>query len=182
MARLVAGEDTALDDLMARHAPRLFSYVFRLLQNRADAEDIAEEVFVRIYENRARFDPRKRFSTWIYTIATNLVRDLQRHRARHPRVSLDAQSPEGTTSFREILPDAQPDPGEMLVAQERSNRVRVAIAELPDELRVPLVLFVYEEKSHAEIGEVLECSAKAVEMKLYRARNELRSRLEKVVV
>jgi RNA polymerase sigma-70 factor (ECF subfamily) len=181
MARLLAGEENALDDLMARHASRLFHYLLRLLQNQSEAEDIAEEVFVRVYEHRSRFDLRKSFSTWVYTIATNLVRDLQRHRARHPRVSLDAESAGGPASFREMVADTQPGPGELLDRQERSEHVRDAIAHLPDELRVPLVLFVYEDKSHAEIAEMLECSPKAIEMRLYRARSELRSRLEKVL-
>src|SRR5947209_13770778 len=91
MARLAAGQDGALDDLMERHAERLYHYLLRVLQNETEAADIAEEAFVRIYEHRANFKPRSKFSTWLYTIATNLARDAKRYRARHPQLSLDAE-------------------------------------------------------------------------------------------
>ena len=76
MARLAAGEDEALNELMARHAERLFRYLLRLLQNETEAADLAQESFVRVYQNRARFVARHKFTTWLYAIATNLARDL----------------------------------------------------------------------------------------------------------
>jgi RNA polymerase sigma-70 factor (ECF subfamily) len=181
MARLAAGEDEALDELMARHAERLFHYLFRVLQNESEAADMAEESFVRVYQNRARFNPRNKFTTWVYTIATNLARDIQRHRARHPHFSLEAEHPETGHGFRESLAAGDPNPAERLEAAERAEAVRGAIAALPEDLRLPLVLAEYEDKSHAEIGVILDCSAKAVEMRLYRARQQLRGRLEKVL-
>ena len=81
MARLVAGHDPALDELMGRHAERLYSYLLRVVQNESDAAELAEESFVRVYQNRGRFRSANRFSTWLYTIATNLARDLQRELA-----------------------------------------------------------------------------------------------------
>lgn len=178
MARLVAGHDPALNDLMGRHADRLYHYLFRLLQNETEAADLAEEAFVRIYENRVRFKPQSKFSTWLYAIATNLVRDLQRHRARHPQVSLEAQHQETGQDFHETLPEPKPNPGESMEADERVGAVRRAIAALPEDLRVPLVLVEYEEKSYAEIATILDCSSKAVEMRLYRARQQLREQLK----
>src|SRR5258708_25202197 len=91
MARLAAGHDAALNDLMARHAEKVFHYLIRQLQNETEAEELAQETFVRVYQNRGRYDPRARFSTWLYTIATNLARDRWRWRRRHPQVSLDAE-------------------------------------------------------------------------------------------
>jgi RNA polymerase sigma-70 factor (ECF subfamily) len=177
MARLAAGQDAALDELMSRHAERLSHYLLRLLQNESEAADVAEEAFVRVYLHRKRFRRGKKFSTWLYTIATNLARDLQRQHARHPQVSLDSQ-PEGSArDFKESVPETRPGPLETLEASERAETVRLAVAALPEELRVPLILSVYEEQSHAEIAEVLDCSAKAVEMRLYRARQQLRGRL-----
>jgi RNA polymerase sigma-70 factor (ECF subfamily) len=181
MARLVAGQDAALDELMARHAERLWHYCLRLLQNESEAADVAEEAFVRVYLHRKRFKRGKKFSTWLYTIATNLARDLQRQRARHPHVSLDSQTEGSSHDFRESLPDSRPGPPETLEANERAEAVRLAVAALPEELRIPLVLAVYEEQSQAEIAEVLDCSAKAVEMRLYRARQHMRERLEKAL-
>ena len=90
MTRLAAGHDAALNDLMDRHAERLFQYLVRSLQNDDDAADLAQETFVRVYQNRTKFDPSKKFSTWLYTIASYLVRTRYRWRTRHPQVSLDA--------------------------------------------------------------------------------------------
>ncbi len=177
MARLAAGHDAALDALMERHAARLHNYLVRVLQNETEAADLAEESFVRIYQNRARFRPAHKFSTWLYAIATNLSRDVQRHRARHPNVSLEAEHGEAGQNLREVLREGKPGPDETLLATERAEAVRRAVADLPEDLRVPLVLAEYEDKSYAEIAEILECSAKAVEMRLYRARQELRGTL-----
>lgn len=176
MNKLVAGHDAALNELMDRHAERLFHYLLRLLQNETEASDLAQESFVRVYQHRTRYKTEHKFSTWLYTIATNLARDLQRHRARHPQVSLEAEQPD----FCEILRETGPDPGATLDSAERADAVRRAVAELPEELRLPLVLSEYEDKSHAEIAAILNCTAKAVEMRLYRARQQLRTRLEKV--
>jgi RNA polymerase sigma-70 factor, ECF subfamily len=181
MARLVTGEDEALDELMARHAVRLFHYLIRVLQNETEAADLAEESFVRVYQNRIRFKPQHKFTTWLYAIATNLARDLQRHRARHPHVSLQAEPTDAGHGLQESLPEHKPNPGELLEATERAEAVRRAIADLPEELRVPLLLAEYEEKSYAEIAAILNCSAKAVEMCLYRARHQLRARLERLL-
>ena len=181
MAQLADGKDAALNELMARHSERLFHYLLRLLQNETEAADLAEEAFVRVYQSRARFNPRHKFSTWLYTIATNLARDLQRYRARHPNLSLEAEPAQPGSPLREVLPDAQPGPGELLESAERADLVRRAVAALPEDLRLPLLLAQYEEKSHAEIAAILDCSPKAVEMRVYRARQELRSRLGKLL-
>ena len=181
MNRLVSGHDAALNDLMDRHQLRLFQYLVRSLQNEAEAEDMAQETFVRVYQNRTRFDPQQKFSTWLYTIASNLVRNRYRWRTRHPQVSLDAEN-EGTgTSFGENLPDARPSPGEMMLAEEQGEIVRRAIAGLPEKLRTPLILAEYENQSSAEIAEVLGCTSKAAETRIARARQQLRNSLGKLL-
>lgn len=176
MARLNAGHDAALNALMDRHGERLFHYLVRQLSNESDAADLAQESFVRIYHNRARFDPAQKFSTWLYAIATNLVRDRFRWHQRHPQVSLDADREEAG-SILDTLPDAAASASEQMAAEERASEVRTAVESLPEELRTPLILSEYEDLSHAEIGAVLSCTAKAVETRLYRARNQLRKRL-----
>jgi len=176
MARLNAGHDAALNVLMDRHSERLFHYLVRQLKNETDAADLAQETFVRVYHNHARFDPAQKFSTWLYAIATNLVRDRFRWHQRHPQVSLDAER-EDAGSILDTLPDAAASVSEQMAAEERAGEVRAAVESLPDELRTPLILSEYEGLSHAEIGAVLSCTAKAVETRLYRARNYLRKRL-----
>jgi RNA polymerase sigma-70 factor (ECF subfamily) len=176
MARLNAGQDTALNALMARHSERLFHYLLRQLNHETDAAEVAQESFVRVYHNRTRFDPAHKFSTWLYAIATNLVRDRFRWHARHPQVSLDAEREEAG-SILDTLPDTAASAREQLQAQERAGEVRAAVESLPEELRTPLILFEYEGLSQADIGAVMNCSAKAVETRLYRARNHLRKKL-----
>ena len=177
MARLVTGHDAALNDLMERHAEKLFHYLVRSLQNEEDAADLAQETFVRVYQNRAKFDANHRFSTWLYVIATNLVKSRYRYRTRHPQVSLDAENEATGESFRESVPEHNPTPSESLQGEERAEAIRKAVGQLPAELREPLILSEYEELSHAEIGAILACTPKAVETRIYRARKKLREEL-----
>ncbi|MGO8701401.1 MAG: RNA polymerase sigma factor [Limisphaerales bacterium] len=177
MIRLSAGHDDALNDLMDRHGKKLFHYLARALQSEDDAADLAQETFCRVYQSRAKYNPRQKFSTWLYAIATNLVKDRYRYRTRHPQVSLDAENAEMETSLQDRLPDHHATPSETLASTERAETVRRAVAALPEELRLPLILAEYEERSHAEIGEVLGCTAKAVETRIYRARLQLRQTL-----
>jgi RNA polymerase sigma-70 factor, ECF subfamily len=177
MERLASGHDTALNDLMTRHAQRLFHYLIRQLRDESDAEDLAQETFVRVFQHRQKFNPTHRFSTWLYTIATNLVRDRQRWRTRHPQVSLDAENESTGGDLKDKLPATGATPEEKLIGGERAAAVRAAIAKLPEDLRTVILLFEYEEQSQQEIAAVLNCTPKAVEMRLYRARQELRERL-----
>jgi RNA polymerase sigma-70 factor (ECF subfamily) len=181
MGRLAQGQDTALNALMARHGERLFHYLIRQLQNETEAADLAEEAFVRVYQNCARYDPKQKFSTWLYTIATNLVRDQFRWRARHPQISLESTAEETGSPLADHLPDVQEGPDQKAQTAERAEAVRKAIADLPEDLRVPLVLAEYEDLSQLEIGAILSCSAKAVEMRVRRAREQLRTRLRKLL-
>ena len=177
MVRLQAGGDAALDDLMHRHGPRLFHYLSRQLRDETEAADLAQETFVRVYQHRARFDPQKKFTTWLYAIATNLVRDRMRRLQRHPQVSLEAENEATETSLQDRLAATAPTPPETLQAEERAAAVRDAVAALPEDLRTPLILAEYEDWSQAEIATMLECTVKAVEMRLYRARQQLRQAL-----
>jgi len=178
--RLAAGHGAALNDLMERHAEKLFNYLVRCLQNEEDAADATQETFVRVYQHCAKFDTRASFATWLYAIATNLVKDRYRHRARHPQVSLDAENEVTGEDFRESVPEQKPTPSESLQGAERAEAVRKAVGQLPEELRTPLILCEYEELAHAKIGEILNCTGKAVETRIYRARQQLRTSLAKL--
>jgi RNA polymerase sigma-70 factor (ECF subfamily) len=177
MKRLAGGHDAALNELMERHGGRLFHYLMRCLQDESEAAEVAQESFVRVYQHRGRFDGRRKFSTWLYTIATNLVKDRYRWRSRHPQVSLDVGNEPAGESFRDRLRDRDPSPSEQLQASERAETVRRAVAALPEELRTPLILAEYEGHSQAEIGAILGCSTKAVETRISRARQRLRASL-----
>ena len=177
MERLAAGHGPALNALMERHGERLFHYLVRVLHDESEAEDLAQESFVRVYQHRDKFNPAHKFSTWLYSIATNLARDRLRRVSRHPQVTLDGGRDSDEASLGDVLPSPEPGPAERLVGVERAEAVRIAVAELPEDLRTPLILAEYEDQSHAEIAAVLGCSTKAVEMRIYRARQQLRARL-----
>ena len=136
---------------------------------------------MRVYQNRAKFDPRQKFSTWLYTIATNLSRDRLRWRSRHPQVSLDSEDERSGTTLVKNLPAAQAAPDKQLESSERAEAVRKAVAALPEELRTALILIGYEGRSQAEAGAILNCSVKTVEMRIYRARNRLRQVLAELL-
>lgn len=178
--RLAAGHDSALSDLMDRHGERLFRFLVRELQSESEAADLAEESFVRVYQHRHSFDPRHKFTTWLYAIAANLVRDRFRWRSRHPEVSVHLSEQTGA-DWLEQLESPAPHPGEDLDRAERAEAIRRAVAELPEELKTPLILSVYEGLAHSEIAEALGTSAKAVEMRIYRARQRLRGHLGKLL-
>jgi RNA polymerase sigma-70 factor (ECF subfamily) len=182
MGRLIQGHDGALDTLMERHSPRLFHYLLRQLSE-SEAEDCTQETFVRIYLNRAKFRPGAKFSTWLYTIATNLARDCQRRKSRHPEVSLDAGSEAGDSdgTLLDTMADGGKTPRGILLAGERAEQVRQAVQSLAEELREALILYEYEDLSQTEIAEVLQCTPKAVETRIYRARNLLRKSLAGLV-
>jgi len=181
MGRLAFGQDSALNDLMDRHGGKLFHYLIRCLQDEDDAADLAQETFVRVYRQRAKFDRGQKFSTWLYAIASNLVKDRYRYRTRHPQVPLDAEKRAARGDFGENQAGHEPLPDQTLEAEERAEAVRRAVAGLPEQLRTPLVLSEYEELSHAEIGAILSCSAKAVETRLYRAHKLLRTVLRSLL-
>ncbi|SPE56486.1 RNA polymerase sigma factor [Verrucomicrobia bacterium] len=181
MARLAGGQDAALNDLMERHAPKLFHYLLRSLQDEEDAADLAQETFVKVYQHRARFDRTQKFSTWLFAIASNLVRDRFRWRSRHPQVSLDAENPHTETTLGDTLLASAAAPDQSLQAAERAETVRQAVAALPEELQQPLILAVYEGLAQAEIAKILNCSIKAVETRIYRARQRLRVSLAGLV-
>ena len=167
MQRLAAGEDLALNEIMERWKSRLSAYLFRFTGNENVAADLAQETFVRIYQGRAKFRPHGNFSTWLFGIAANLGRQHHRWQRRHPTIPME----EAGESM------ASGDPGASAELREREQAICSAIASLPGDLREALILSEYEELSHAEIATVSECSVKAVERRLSRAREQLRKQL-----
>lgn len=176
MLRLRGGEDTALNELMTRWQTRLVSFIYRYVGNHADAVDLAQETFVRVFESRRRYKPTAKFSSWLFQIASNLCRNYFRWKQRHPTVALDAPTEE-RGSLGDVLPSEADSPADTLARNELAAAVRDGIQALPHDLKTAVLLFEYEDLSHEEIAAVLGCSRKAVETRLYRARNILRGSL-----
>jgi RNA polymerase sigma-70 factor (ECF subfamily) len=181
MEALRGGDELALNRIMGRHRDKIFHYLIRLLQDEEEAVDLAQETFVRVYLNREKFDPKNRFTSWMYAIATNLARDRMRWVARHRNVSLATPLARSEATLADTLKDTGLEPNESLERDEQINQVKEALAEMPEELRTPLVLVEYENMSQAEIALVLNCTPKAVENRLYRARKLLREKLSRLL-
>jgi RNA polymerase sigma-70 factor (ECF subfamily) len=179
MARLAGGHDAALNDLMDRHAQRLFHFLCRMLGNEDDANDLAQETFVRVFQHRATYKPDYKFGTWLFTIAANLSRNHLRWRSRHPTTSLDTPSQGTDQNLGGVLPASDPSPTDAAVTEERTKAVRAAVQSLPDDLREAIVLCEWDDLTLADAAAVLQTTPKAVESRLYRARNLLREELKK---
>lgn len=171
MNRLRAGEDAALAPLMQRWEAPVKRFIFRLIGNTADAEDLAQDVFVRIYTKRDSYRPGAKFSTWCFSIAANQAKNRLRWWRRRPALSLDAWTEAGGETADEGPGGVQAS--NAAVQSEQRVAVQKAVADLPVDLRTALVLFEYEQQSVIEIAETLQCTPKAVENRLYRARQKL---------
>jgi RNA polymerase sigma-70 factor (ECF subfamily) len=179
MARLAAGHDAALNDLMERHAGTLFGFLCRFVRDEDAANDLAQETFVRVYQHRGDFKPGQRFSTWLFTIGGNLARNHLRARSRRPEVPLETSDDDDRPSVADTLPAAGNTPDEHAQRAEKQAAVRDAVAQLPDDLREAIVLCELEDRSVAEAAGILATTVKAVESRLYRARQQLRTSLSR---
>ena len=178
MERLAAGQDAALNDLMERHATPVFHFLCRMVGNEDDANDLAQETFVRVFRARGSFRTSENFSAWLFTIAANLARNHFRWRSRHSNVSLETETGESDQTLGSTLPANNPAPNEQALATERAAAVRLAVGKLPEDLREAVVLCEWEELSMADAARILETTPKAVESRLYRARQILREKLK----
>jgi RNA polymerase sigma-70 factor, ECF subfamily len=177
LMRLVGRGDTkALEELIEKHQALVAGTVARMLGSNSDVEDIAQQVFIRVWKSARRYVPRAKFTTWLLKITRNLVFNELRRSRRRPHVPL--QSEPGAEDFplkdeMNLAPDAS------LLELELQRQIEEAILQLPESQRMALVLRRYEQLSYEQIAEVLDLSVPAVKSVLFRARTELRSRLSK---
>ena len=166
--------------LMGRHAKHLINLAYRFLGTVADAEDVAQDVFFRLYEHPPTLHPSTKFSTWLYRVTANRCLDLLRAKSRRPKmVPLEIPNPEDpeAQSSSQQLTSPAANPRDQIAQKETATATRAAIATLPLELRSPLLLSTIEELSQETIAQILGISAKAVERRIHRARVILKERL-----
>ncbi len=168
------GDDTAFDILLARYKRPVINFIYRMLNDAAAAEDVAQEVFVKVYRHIHRFNPGKgtKFSTWLFQIARNQTLDAIRYRSRRPLEFRDLSENEAAD-----LAATPSTAAARLLQEEQVATVARAIQKLPAKQRTAIVLTVYQEMSQVEISAVMGCSVRAVESHLARARKTLRRRL-----
>jgi RNA polymerase sigma-70 factor (ECF subfamily) len=178
MARVQAGDEAAFAALMERWELPTKAVIARLVLNATEAEELAQETFVRVWQQRDKFRSGAEFRPWLFAIAVNLARNRLRWWRRRPSVSLEEWTTGDESGFAATQHHQDAPAGSaQLERAERAAAVRDAIAALPTDLREAVVLFEYEQLSHAEIAAVVGATPKAVETRLYRAREKLRTAL-----
>jgi len=175
MQAVSSGDMTAFEQLVARHQALVAGTVARMLGDNSEVDDVAQQVFVRVWKSAKRYVPRAKFTTWLLKITRNLVFNELRRRKRRSVVSLQHESGE---EEMQIEDERSQQPDVSLLESELQGAITSAIAQLPETQRMALVLRRYEELSYEEIADVLDQSVPAVKSLLFRARTELRQRLK----
>jgi RNA polymerase sigma-70 factor (ECF subfamily) len=178
MLRVRDGDQTAFAELTERYGNRVFGFLCRQVGDRAEAEDLTQEVFLRLYRARSRYRARARFSTWVFHITQNVARNALRSRRRRPWMPLD-----GSTLSEQGQPtDRGEAPSRPLERCELAGVVRAAVAGLATRQRAAVELHQFEERTYAEVAAELDMTPKAAKSLLYRARNQLRATLTAMMV
>lgn len=177
MLRVRSGDSESFELLLRRHRTPLINYFLRLVRDRGLAEDLAQEVFLRVYQARHRYQPEAQFTTWLYRIATNLALNSIRDRKPQQTRCLTADNQEGESPVDRIA-DQRPSAECSLIADDRQRIIREAIEALPEKQRTAVILHKYQDVDYRQIGKILNVSDSAVKSLLFRAYETLRCRLE----
>ncbi len=179
LKRIARGDDDAFKTLFDRHYRLAYSVIYRHLGVQSAAEDLVQEAFLRVYRNAAKWEPSAKFSTWFYTIVSNLCLNFKRDRARD-KLRLLSGGPDDEGNPLEQLAGATDPPSEDGDERQRKSRlIAEAMESLPENQRMALILSKYENKSYEEIAKVLDTTVAAVKSMTARARVALREKLSK---
>ena len=180
MLRVRDDDSTAFADLVERFQHRLVAVMHHLIGNADEAEDLAQEVFLRVYRTRKKYTPKAKFSTWIFTIANNLALNALRDRKRRPVLPLEVfdSGPLGPRPTEAAAASRDAPPAHNLQQQELAGVIRLALDDLNERQRVAIVLNKFEDMNYADIADVMGLTTKAVKSLLSRARAKLREALQ----
>ena len=176
MLRVRDGDEASFETLLRRYRLPLVSFFCRMLRDQGLAEDLAQEVFLRVYKSRERYQPEARFTTWLYRIATNLA--LNAIRDRRDEVSDGASDDPDDGPVVERFVDPRPSVEQRLMQGDRERLIRQAVEALPENQRAAVILHKYQEVNYGQIAKILRVSESAVKSLLFRAYETLRVRLE----
>jgi len=175
MLRVREGCSTSFAILLEKYRGPVIHFLYRMVQNQAVAEELAQEVFLRVYKSRANYEPTAKFTTWLFRIATHLALNWHRDgKAVKREESLDCESAEG---IQRQIPDRDPGVEQRLLREARFKEIRKAIQGLPEKQRAAVLMHKYQEMDYSQIAGALECSESAVKSLLFRAYETLRARL-----
>jgi RNA polymerase sigma-70 factor (ECF subfamily) len=182
MLRVKAGDDSAFEYLVQKYRRPMVNFMYRMAHNAAAAEDLAQEVFLRVYRSRASYEASAKFTTWLYRIATNLAvnhaRDT-RHERPENMASLD--EPDQETGTTMDVPDATPSAEQNILQRERLAAIRQRVQALPERQRMAVVMHKYQQMDYKQIADVLKLSESATKSLLFRAYETLRGQLKEFV-
>src|SRR6202012_5887412 len=175
MNRVKEGHEPSFAALLERHRSSVVHFLYRMVQNQAVAEELAQEVFLRVFRSRASYERTAKFTTWLFRIATHLALNSLRD-GKHERLQESLDKDTDDRPARQVS-DRRPTAEDSMVYQARLREVRDAIATLPEKQRAAVLMHKYEEMEYSQIAQVLECSESAVKSLLFRAYEGLRARL-----
>jgi RNA polymerase sigma-70 factor (ECF subfamily) len=183
MLDVKAGDEASFELLLRKYRSPLVNFLYRMVRDRAHAEDLAQEVFLRVYRARQEYAPSAKFTTWMFRIATNLaLNSVRDNRHRQMEISMDQPVESGEENPRVMeVPDRAPNVEQDLVARSRAEQIMKAIHALPEKQRAAVLLHKYQELDYDEIARVLQCSESALKSLLFRAYETLRADLAPLV-
>ena len=179
--RFQQGDATAFHEIFNKHKARVINLSYRFVQNKDTAEDIAQDVFIKIYEKRLKFDPKAKFTTWLYRVTVNASLDFIRKNKfiARPANRMDEDPGQKEDFFERVGDTNSPSPSETVQQKELHALLRTEIDALPEELKLPILLYQFENLPYEEIARILKITPKAVERRLYHAKQRLRDNLSK---
>ena len=185
MLDVKAGDQQSFELLLQRYRAPLVNFLYRMVRSREQAEDLAQEVFIRVYRAREEYVPSAKFTTWLFRIATNLaLNSLRDHRHQKLEISMDApvtaDAEHGDEKPFEVA-DKHPTIEQKLVEEDRKKMIRHAIEKLPEKQRAAVLLHKYQELDYSEIAKILSVSESALKSLLFRAYESLRIELAPLV-
>ncbi len=181
MLDVKAGDDASFDFLLQKYRSPLVNFLHRMVRDTATAEDLAQEVFLRVYRARKQYTPSAKFTTWLFRIATNVaLNSVRDNRYQKMQISIDAPVDEDSQAPME-LPAREKRIDQHMIERDRTEIIRRAIWSLPEKQRAAVLLHKYEEMDYAEIARILDCSEGALKSLLFRAYETLRVQLAPLV-
>jgi len=182
MLRVKAGDDSAFDYLVQKYRRQIINFMYRMAHNSAAAEDLAQEVFLRVYRSRASYEPSAKFTTWLYRIATNLGVNYARDtRHERPENVMNLDEPDSETGQARDLADKTPSVEEEILRRERLAAIKAKVEALPERQKMAVLMHKYQQMDYRQIAEVLKLSESATKSLLFRAYETLRQELKEFV-